>query len=299
MIQLRRTPAGERLEWILDGLAGTHGWGADVDEVLDASFVAAIAPRDYREVTRGRAATYAPLAVIGADLREHTARARVHRPDGGVDVVTCVVEPNEPYRIVRTWVQAEIPADLTPRLPMDFTGQHWSGATGGRLIVFAGVPGSGKSTLAEAVGAELSIPVFAIDWSLGALTPFGGRHLDDQFGIGYEQLTTLAYRQLMLGQSAILDAPVEDETTRTRWASLTAAAGGELRAVVCRCSDEQQHRDRLTGRDRGIPGWHQGGDWSDVSRRLAGFPAWAGALDVDTSRPFGEVLRATLDWLAG
>jgi hypothetical protein len=58
--------------------------------------------------------------------------------------------------------------------------------------------------------------VFAVDWLLGSLTPFGGYHLDDLFGIGAELLTTLAFRQLELGQSAILDFPAEDLATRIR-----------------------------------------------------------------------------------
>ncbi|MGI8882377.1 MAG: AAA family ATPase, partial [Jatrophihabitans sp.] len=284
MIELQRTAAGDRLEWILDGLAATTGWGGDITEVLAAAFTAAIAPLDYGEVTRARAAIYAPLTVIAADVGEHTARARLSRPDGAVDVLTCVVDPTAPHRIVRTWLQAEIPADLTPRLPMNFTREDWSGARGGQLIAFAGVPGSGKSTLADAVGARLGIPVFAIDWSLGALTPFGGRHLTDLFGIGYEQLTTLAYRQLMLGQSAGLDAPGEDVATRDRWRSLADAAGGTLRVVVCTCPDEDEHRHRLASRERDIPGWHEGGDWANVSSRLAKFAPWPDALVVDTTR---------------
>lgn len=298
MIELQRTAAGDRLQWILDGLADTPGWGDDIVDVLEPPFVAAIAPLDYGDVTRTRVATYAPLTVIAAEVGEHTARTRLRRPDGTVDVLTCVVAPTAPHRIVRTWLQGEIPADLTPRLPMNFAEADWSGARGGRLIAFAGASGSGKSTLADAVGARLGIPVFAVDWSLGALTPFGGRHFGDLFGVGYEQLTTLAYRQLMLGQCAVLDAPGEDVATRARWQSLADAAGGSLRVVVCTCPDQDEHRTRLATRDRGIPGWHQGGDWADVSRRLVQFPPWPDALVADTTRSLDELVASTLGWLA-
>ena len=70
-----------------------------------------------------------------------------------------------------------------------------------KLIVFSGLPGTGKSTLAEIVGKQLHIPVFAKDWleatSLGnGLQPTLN---EKSLGyVGYELLTVLAERQLML-----------------------------------------------------------------------------------------------------
>lgn len=95
---------------------------------------------------------------------------------------------------------------INPRLPMDFTDYDLDGPGGGRLIVIAGLPGTGKSTLAEQVARRLDIPLFSMDWLLGALTPFGGRAMNDLLGVGEELLTTLAVQQLSRGQSVILDA---------------------------------------------------------------------------------------------
>jgi hypothetical protein len=147
--------------------------------------------------------------VTGLDIGDHTARARVCVWDGSVQVVTCTVEPAAPHRIRATRTMPLIPLVLTLRLPADFTGyQELAGrGAGARLIVFFGLPGTGKSTLAEAAGRQLRVAVSAVDWLLGPLTPFGGYHLDDLPGIGAELLTTLAFRQLELGQSAILDFP--------------------------------------------------------------------------------------------
>ncbi|WP_439657013.1 AAA family ATPase [Lentzea sp. HUAS TT2] len=294
-------PALARLEWILDGLDGKPGWGADASNVLAAAFTAVVTPERYVEVTRGRAAHYAPVVVVGLDVDETTARARIRRHDGTVDVVTCVVEAAQPHRIASTWVIGRVPTDLTPRLPADFTGHDLpSAATDARLVVFSGVPGSGKSTLADAAGAELGIPVFATDWLLGALTPFGGRHFDDPLEMAEEVLTTLALRQLVAGQSVILDHPTERVATRQRWRSLARRAGAEFRVVVCQCSDPEVHRGRLEGRSRGIPGWHDAGDWSDVRRRLASFPSWHGeALSVDTVRPHELSLAAVVRHITG
>lgn len=78
-----------------------------------------------------------------------------------------------------------------------------------KLIVFSGLPGTGKSLLAEAVGRELGIPVYAKDWLEGSLlnsTVILKDKKKDLGWVGYDLLSTLAERQLMLGQSAILDA---------------------------------------------------------------------------------------------
>ncbi|MET9259472.1 AAA family ATPase [Amycolatopsis sp. NPDC004079] len=301
MQRFAASPALARLEWILDGLDGKPGWGADASDVLAAAFTAVVTPERYVEVTRGRAAHYAPVVAVGLDVGETTARARILRHDGTVDVVSCVVEAARPHRIASTWVTGLVPADLTSRLPADFTDYDLSSAaTGARLVVFSGLPGSGKSTLADAAGAELGIPVFATDWLLGALTPFGGRHFEAPLEMAEELLTTLALRQLVAGQYVILDHPTESVATRDRWRSLAHRAGAQFRVVVCHCSDPQIHRARLEGRSRGIPGWHNAGDWQNVQQRLANFPSWQEeALPVDTVQPRTRSLAAVKRHIIG
>lgn len=116
--------------------------------------------------------------------------------------------------------------------------------------------------------------------------------------MGGELLTTLAYRQLALGQSAILDFPAEDLATRTRWRSLAGAAGAEFRVVVCVCSDRELHRARLEGRQRGIPGWHDAGHWANVERRRAEFPPWSGeVLTIDAVHPLPVNVATVLEYL--
>jgi predicted kinase len=300
MRYLVSSPATDRLGWILDGLNGAADWGGDAADVLAPEFAALVPPDAFAERVRQRAAAFAPGTVTGLDMGDHTARARVRVRDGSVQVVTCTVEPAAPHRIRATRTMALIPSVLTPRLPADFTGyQELAGrGAGARLIVFSGLPGTGKSTLAEAAGHQLRAPVFAVDWLLGSLTPFGGYHLDNLFGIGAELLTTLAFRQLELGQSAILDFPAEDLATRTRWQSLAHAAGAEFRVIVCACSDRDLHRARLEHRQRGIPGWHEGGNWANVERRLAEFPPWTGeVLTIDAVQPLKQNLATVLQYV--
>lgn len=293
MYRFPDTPALRRLDWILDGLDGTPGWGTDAADGLAPAFAALVPPEQYAQRIRRRAAHYAPVTLVGLDATDHTATARLRKHDGNVDVLHVAVEPEPPHRITTTWVQGFVPAGLNPRLPVDFA-DYPIDAPGADLIAFTGVPGVGKSTLADAVGRVLAIPVFSIDWLLGALTPFGGRHFGDPFGIGYELLTTLAVRQFALGQSAILDAPFEAVSTRDRLASLAARAGARMTVVHCVCSDRALHQERLAGRDRGIPGWHNPGHWPNVEQRLAAFPPWTGnVVTIDSVHPVEQnVARA-------
>ena len=306
MKYLVRSAAMDRLGWILDGLDGQEGWGSDAADVLAPEFTAIRPAHRLVELTRQRSAAHAPVAVVGIDITGHTARARIRNHDGGTDIVSCTVEPGPPHRITDTWLAGFVPAGLTPRLPMDFAayplpasgGREGNGGSA-RLIVFSGLPGSGKSTLADAAGRRLRIPVFAVDWLLGALTPFGGQHLDGNWEAGSELLTTLALRQLTLGQSAILDYPAEEPAIRTRWRSLAQRAGADFKVIVCVCGDPGVHRTRLEARERGIAGWHDAGNWADVQRRRAGFPPWTGeVLTIDTTRPREAGLAAVLDYLS-
>jgi predicted kinase len=296
---LATSVAGDRLGWVLDGLNGVRGWGDDAAEVIAPELAARVPPEKFVELTRNRAATLAPVSVIGVDISETTARARLRAADGEIYVVRCAVEPQPPHRITATWTAGLVPAGLTPRLPMDFAGYPLPGpAAGTQLIVFSGVPGSGKSTLADATGRALGVPVFAFDWLLGSLTPFGGYHLDESWDIGAELLTTLALRQLSLGQSAILDYPAEEPATRTRWRTLAQRAGSDFKVILCICSDAAAHRERVEGRTRDVAGWHNAGDWANVQRRLAAFPPWDGqVLTVDSTQAGDRNLAAVLDYL--
>ena len=92
-----------------------------------------------------------------------------------------------------------------------------------RLVVFSGLPGTGKSALAESVGRELRIPVFAKDWLEATLLrcELAPTNQDKPLGsAGYQLLTVLAERQLMLGLSVILDSVASTQSIRSTWKEL-------------------------------------------------------------------------------
>jgi predicted kinase len=145
-----------------------------------------------------------------------------------------------------------------------------------KLIVFSGLPGTGKSTLAEAVGKELRIPVFARDWLEATLLRcelLSIRESKSLSWAGYELMTVLAERQLILDQSVILDSVAATETIRSTWRQLSRQYGADWRVVECICSDENLHRSHLRVRNRNIPGWHEL-KWSDVEKVRQYYRPW-------------------------
>jgi predicted kinase len=160
-----------------------------------------------------------------------------------------------------------------------------------KLIIFSGLPGTGKSTLAEAVGRALEVPVFAKDWLEATLLRSGIRptHKDKSLGFAsYELLTVLAERQLILGQSVILDSVAATKTIRSAWYQLAEKYQANCRIIECVCSDELFHRSQLKQRQRNIPGWHEL-DWSEVERVKQYYSPWEEEhLVLDMTHSFDE-----------
>ncbi len=160
-----------------------------------------------------------------------------------------------------------------------------------KLIVFSGLPGTGKSTWAESLAKQSGIPVFAKDWLEAVLLQNGlqpvlkGKSLGF---VGYELLTVLAERQLMLGQSVILDSVAATLTIRKAWKELSKQYHADWHVVECICSDETIHRSRLGIRKRNIAGWHELG-WADVEKVKQYYQPWSeDHLVVDMARPVDE-----------
>ena len=162
-----------------------------------------------------------------------------------------------------------------------------------KLIVFSGLPGTGKSTLAEIVGKQLHIPVFAKDWLEATLLRNGLQPTlnEKSLGyVGYELLTVLAERQLIMEQSVILDSVASTYAIRNTWKDLATRYGADMRVIECVCSNQAMHRARLGRRERNIPGWHEL-EWSDVETVKQYYQAWdEDRLVLDMANPIDENL---------
>ena len=171
-----------------------------------------------------------------------------------------------------------------------------------QFIVFTGLPGTGKSSIAEAVARELGIPVFAKDWLEATLIRCELKPAEDGPPLGsagYQLLTTLAERQLRLGQSVILDSVASTLSIRAEWRTLAQTYHAEWHVIECICSDEAAQRERMKVRRRHIPGWHEL-DWSEVERVRAYYAPWdEKRLILDAGNLLEENIAAARRYLRG
>lgn len=165
------------------------------------------------------------------------------------------------------------------------------------LVLLTGPPATGKSTLADRAAESLSAPVLGWDWAMAALTEFetiqealrGLSHLDHR-RVGWSILWNTAIAQLRRGTSVVLDGVArEAEIARTR--DVAKSNGAACLVVVTSCADTDVHRQRVEGRVRGIPGWHEL-DWKHVASVLEG---WEPPSDADLYLDALNPLEANLD----
>lgn len=115
--------------------------------------------------------------------------------------------------------------------------------------------------------------------------------------VHYGLLETLMTRQLMFQQAAIVDGVVSDAVLEG-WQQIVNGYGAKLYVIECICSDVGEHRRRVEGRVRGIPGWHEI-DWDHVERmRVELKPLEKARLTLDAMDPVALNLNRTQEYLS-
>ena len=156
---------------------------------------------------------------------------------------------------------------------------------GPRLVLVTGLQGTGKSTMADVAAADLGAAVLGHDWAMSGLRPFPGVQaaLDAVGGrgrghrsVGWSILWALARAELRRGRPVVLDGVARaPEVAGTR--ALAREEGVPSLIVLTECSVAEVHRDRIEGRERGIPGWYEL-EWDHVARARS---EWDPLDDVD------------------
>ncbi|HEY6472270.1 MAG TPA: AAA family ATPase [Acidimicrobiales bacterium] len=156
---------------------------------------------------------------------------------------------------------------------------------GPRLVLVTGLPGTGKSTMADAAAAELGAAVLGHDWAMSGLRPFPEMQetLDTMGrrghrGVGWSILWALARSELRRGRPVVLDGVARaPEVAGTR--ALAREEGVPSLVVFTECSVAETQRDRIDGRQRGIPGWYEL-EWDHVAQARS---EWDPLDDVDVT----------------
>jgi predicted kinase len=133
------------------------------------------------------------------------------------------------------------------------------------LVVFGGLPGTGKTTIARALAARRSATYLRIDAIEQAIRA-AGIPADDVGAAGYVVANALAASNLANGAVVIADCVNPVEESRLAWRATAARARKSLIEIEIVCSDRDEHRRRVEGRDADIDGLVLP-RWRDVTTR--------------------------------
>lgn len=127
------------------------------------------------------------------------------------------------------------------------------------LIGLSGLPGVGKTSIANALARATGATYLRIDSIEQALRNEGL----NVYGEGYAVAYAVAEDNLRLGRLVIADCVDPWPLTRRAWEGAAGRAGARILHVELVCSDSDEHRRRVEGRQADIPG-HQLPTWEDV-----------------------------------
>ncbi|ACO47290.1 AAA family ATPase [Deinococcus deserti] len=147
------------------------------------------------------------------------------------------------------------------------------------LVVFSGLPGTGKSSLARLLAPHLHGAYIRIDSVEAAILETTAQTP----GVtGYAAAYAIAADNVGLGLNVVADCVNPLAVTRQAWMDVADRAGVPLVNIEVLCSDQDEHRRRVTGRAdeaalyRGhvSPAWAPP-TWESVQASRQAFEPWA------------------------
>ena len=129
-------------------------------------------------------------------------------------------------------------------------------------MLFTGAPGTGKTTLAEAITKEHNAALLNWDWLMSGLRIYPDvwdviwPDAELRRDVGYSLMNRLIEYRLRLGQSSVLDCVARPRAI-DHWRGMCDEYGAGFIAIECSLADESEHRSRIEGHDRAIPGWDE------------------------------------------
>jgi predicted kinase len=149
-----------------------------------------------------------------------------------------------------------------------------------KLIIFGGLPGTGKTTIARELARHIGathLRIDSIEQAIQGCTPNSGP-LNE---VGYCVAYAIAEDNLRIGRSVVADSVNALRITRDAWLDVARRAKVSAFEIEVKCSDVDQHRQRVEHRKADVPGlilpaWEQ-----VVSRE---YDTWEGQhLIIDTA----------------
>ena len=157
------------------------------------------------------------------------------------------------------------------------------------LIILAGLPGCGKTTIAKHLARQLGAMHVRIDSIEQAIRDSG---MFQQPEVGYRVGYAVAEDNLRVGQTVIADSVNPLAVTRNAWLAVATRAEVSAIEIELKCSNENEHKQRVETRTTDIPGLRLP-VWQDVVSR--DYQPWNRAhIVVDTA---GQSVEQTLEVL--
>ena len=166
-----------------------------------------------------------------------------------------------------------------------------------KLIIISGLPGSGKSTLAKEIAKQLKLPIFSVDPIESSIIKSGIAKSFETGLAAYLIVETMAFEQLELGISVIIDAVSAEKESREIWRGLSKKFNAKLIIIEC-VLNRETHQIRIEARVRNMYGIPEV-TWNDVENRREKYLPWdEERLAIDSADNIEENLSKALEYIA-